>query len=304
MDNLKDIPLDKYDANYAVQPFGLRNMGATCYFNALLQSLISCTSFNKVMLENNFKNPLAKLCSEFLKAVKNNNPNVGEYSPNIWNVMFNLIKSRNDLVKFGYGQQDSHEGYLLFLEALGCLEPYKELSQVQILFEHRYNRYTYCGVCRKFVSKVAEENVEISVQSNLKHPDGDNKSKVDLNELVAAQKNIVNDYKCEKCQSTKKKIRVERITMVPEILVIISKKYTADGKRKENIFTDFPEVLKFGNNEYRAVAQIEHSGGMGGGHYWAVCKRKDGWYNLNDSSYKPDKFSPTNNTYVVFYHVV
>ena len=35
---------------------------------------------------------------------------------------------------------------------------------------------------------------------------------------------------------------------------------------------------------FRQTAQIEHSGSMSGGHYWALCRRADGVYCLNDQS--------------------
>ena len=94
--------------------------------------------------------------------------------------------------------------------------------------------------------------------------------------------------------------------MAPEILIVLSKKY--NSKSKLNTFTEFTQFIEFnGTNgalKYEAVSQIEHSGGMNGGHYWCVSKRNDGWYYLNDSSYVKKEFSVTNNTYIVFYHIV
>ena len=42
---------------------------------------------------------------------------------------------------------------------------------------------------------------------------------------------------------------------------------------------------------------------MSSGHYWAVCKRKGGWFCMNDMNITPAEFSPTNNTYIVIYHI-
>lgn len=41
-----------YDNKYAVDPFGLTNLGNTCWFNSMTQILLSLPSFNKFMLDN------------------------------------------------------------------------------------------------------------------------------------------------------------------------------------------------------------------------------------------------------------
>ena len=45
----------QFNLKYIPHPFGLRNMGATCYFNALIQGLITCTSLTEVCLKNRNK---------------------------------------------------------------------------------------------------------------------------------------------------------------------------------------------------------------------------------------------------------
>ena len=57
--------------------------------------------------------------------------------------------------------------------------------------------------------------------------------------------------------------------------------------------------------KYRLVAQIEHSGGLEGGHYWARCLRGGGAlqaFMLNDTGISPARFGPSAETYIVVYH--
>jgi ubiquitin C-terminal hydrolase len=88
-----------------------------------------------------------------------------------------------------------------------------------------------------------------------------------------------------------------------------------DYQRKLDINVDFPDSLDMtpfvigpqppGGLSYKLVSVIEHSGGLGGGHYIAaalhqVVKR---WYRFNDETVKPIKQhnAHTENGYVLFY---
>ena len=63
----------KYDETYEILPCGFNNLGNTCYFNALIQALLSCTSFNKIIYENkdNKKYKQNKVISKYLEILEN-----------------------------------------------------------------------------------------------------------------------------------------------------------------------------------------------------------------------------------------
>ena len=109
------------------------------------------------------------------------------------------------------------------------------------------------------------------------------------------------------CKKKGEKYKINLLIMIPEILVIMSKKYNT--KEKIDIITEFPEHLVFDNTgggiiSYMAVAQIEHIGSKNSGHYWVICRRKGGWFSINDMLISPSKFSPSSNTFMVFYHMI
>lgn len=315
---------DYYDDKFVPAGYGFRNMGATCYFNAMLQALTSCSSFNKLLVENRSveeykKNAVIKYFTQML-AVAYKNPHdsqLGESSPYIWSKIFEYIKTRSDGHIFTAGQQDAEEGFHMFMEAIDAFQP------LQDLFKHRYESIVYCPDCKEDVSRKMSENIIFKVEPNLKieqlekfkELDSSYGKTVDLNYFLCQQNTSVDkDFKCPKCKVKSEKFMKIRLRMVPEILVVVSQKYTHDKKRgskKLDNLTNFPETLEFNGSadgkkftmQFDAVAQIEHTGSLRSGHYWAVCKRKDGWKTLNDSSVSPGKFKTTKNTYIVFYHI-
>jgi len=90
--------------------------------------------------------------------------------------------------------------------------------------------------------------------------------------------------------------------MIPEILCISVNKYI----RKYN--TKLPNELEFlyktKNKKliYKLVAQSEHYGSQGGGHYNAIVLRKNKSYLCDDMSVNNTILGTTLNTYICFYH--
>lgn len=300
--------LIKYNEEASLSPGGFANMGATCYFNAVLQSLLSCTSFIELCVaEEKSNNDVLNNIKLLINLLKNNTPS--DYmSPKIWKSMvLHKCKTHNINPRhYMVGQQCAREGFHLLMESLD------EFSELQDLFIHRYKSSIYCTDCKQFVSHAESIYSVFEVQANLKTEQLEkfkhaNLSKNDMNTFLSQQHGYVDKgYKCPKCGELNEKYRIDTLVMVPEILVVLSKKY--DANKKINVHTDFPERLTFngtdGKLNYMAVSQIEHSGGLNGGHYWAISKRGDSWYCLNDTRVtEADGFKPTINTYMVFYHL-
>jgi ubiquitin C-terminal hydrolase len=93
--------------------------------------------------------------------------------------------------------------------------------------------------------------------------------------------------------------------MIPEIIVCSFNIYARNGVARTPRY--FPLTLEFpatsgGTMMYKLVGQIEHSGSLAGGHYWARGLRKNGVFRLNDTSTAPSTFETTSGTYIVAYH--
>lgn len=300
-----------YNANYVPQGQGFINLGATCHFNSLLQCILSNPVIYETLIRikdqphvknNRLAQYLIKLWSDALEGKP-----IHEKGIPIWHVIEHISKKQNNLVRMDSGQQDAHEDLMMFLDAI------ETIPEVRQLFEHRHNILVYCDNCADYVIDKFEENLVFEAQSDLKTDQLEKYRKLDkyyqstmlLNDFLRSQNGYVDDnHKCPKCQIKCSKFKTTTLTMVPEILTVVFKKYL-----NKNI-TPFPNTLEFvAKNEtqkliYKLVAQSEHAGGMGGGHYWAVCRRKEGWVRLNDSSVSAGEPGPTANTYMVFYNFV
>lgn len=281
----------KFNTEYLPKPNGFMNTGVICYFNSLIQCLISCTSMTELVMNDpdiKNRNILTNAYHSTLTKLAGANSEV--LSPMLWNCLMKRIRDTGKFGGFGRGQEDSNEGFHVFIESLGS-------AKIERLFDHRFRVYTKCECGHTTESK--DEGFVCDL-SHLELTE-----KIGLNDFLIGNPTKVEDYKCPKCASTESKLQVRKLTMGPEILVILFKKY--DGK----ILISAPNELNFptpqGALKYKLIAQSEHSGSQNGGHYWARALRTHEnevkAFLLNDTSVNPSKLVATNETYMLFYHV-
>jgi len=271
-------------------------MGAICYFNALTQALLSCSSFNQAVLTegDKFESSVGKAVYEMMTKL----PNIGgSNNVNVMNTVFEKAKERKDLSALIGGNQCCLEAYILLIE-------YIDSKCIERLFKHRFNEIIHCLKCDKMTMVQKKcDNIIFDVPSNFKFDDT-NPSLQDF--IKQSLVTLVGNYKCTRCGSVDQKIKMEMLIMVPEIVVLVFQAGIPPNKLsipEKFILPGEDDEKKDVPLEYNAVAQIEHSGTSTGGHYWAICKRNDGWYELNDSSVSESQFGVTTNTYMVFYHI-
>ena len=99
----------------------------------------------------------------------------------------------------------------------------------------------------------------------------------------------------------------------PKVLIITLKRYSPDGRFKNDAFVDFPlenlDLSKYvvgyrsKSYKYKLIGVANHMGGISGGHYTAFVNTENTWYCFNDSSVStinPNEIV-SNSTYCLFY---
>ncbi len=155
------------------------------------------------------------------------------------------------------------------------------------------------------------------VRGKYSNNDGGNKTLFDCLEYFRKEEYLEegNEWYCKKCKKFQKAKKKMEIFYVPKILMICLKRFSNERRfswEKNNSFIDFPinnmdlkdyVIADKENVKYDLYAVSQHFGGVGGGHYTAVCKNFGNWYNYNDSScYSTnEKDVVSSSAYVLFY---
>lgn len=313
-----DEEIIRYNPKFIFPGNGLINVGNICYFNSLMQCVLSCPSIFEVLHLNRKSYAVRtnitanKLLDLYDAQIAGKD--IRDLCIPVWHDIINASQKRNDAVKMDlYNQHDAHEGLLILLDLLD------NIPEIKRLFEHRRLIKILCENCKKWCVKKEETDFVFEVEPDLKVPQLDKFKNIsgdtrDMNEFLMKQNSYVDDdHTCGFCKSRGAKYKTTILTMIPEIITIVIKKYD------KKINTYFPEFLTFKkktvsggkqkNLIYRIVAQSEHGGNMNGGHYWAICLRKEtrdslSWYRLDDSSVSRASHGPTENSYMLFYHFI
>jgi ubiquitin C-terminal hydrolase len=301
--------MEFYDPHSVPAPNGFFNTGAICYWNALMQSLVSLPAFNRAMLANEAsfaKNPIANNIISYLRSALTTNGDTGANTTKfatasnaILSAMITQMRKNRRFVdlEFGNRQESASEGFVLLLDML-------KSPEVERVFGNRYKLSSWCPHCNEEIMVTTDQSFQI----NLFYSDKPTDSK-GFRDLIMSHPDEHVGYKCEKCKNViEKGVRFHTLKMLREIMVVEFNKYMSKDMRW------FPREMEFPSTsgkplKYKLVSIIEHSGGLSGGHYWARSYRPTSategkWYKFNDIGVSDADAEPSDASYMMFYHVV
>lgn len=265
----------------AREPNGFYNIGMICYFNSLLQSLISCTQIADININKKSQNDLL---NEYIKLVNDNNP-ISTQSISVLKCLMEKLQNSKNKSQFGHWQESASEGLVLFMEQMP--------KNINELILHRQKKFVMCGNCGKCGNTTESYNIHFEMfGTNIKSVD-------ELVRHLLLNSECVPDYICDFCHKTNPRtIQYEKLDMLPEIVVLLYNKYNEE----EHLKTHFvPAEFVISNLKYKQVAQIRHYGNLNGGHYTACVARDDKIYLCNDSNISHGDLNPNSAAYMVFY---
>lgn len=289
--------ITKYNPDDVPVHFGLNNTGVICWFNSLMQALMSCSAVNRFLIDNKSVFANNQFISEYIATLEivldesnKSSVNFAARSAYLFGAFLDMARGQSRLQQFASNQQCGHEAFTMFMDVIG--------NGISSLFETTYQYFIVCESCRKISSKTHDKSLII----HLFDPSFKPTTAEEFAKYVRHHPSEHDEFECVCGHKMNDFKRIEVLYNVSSVLVFALNKF------HEKKMVWFPKEFTIPGRgcelRYRLVAQIQHSGGMHGGHYWATSLRRGKTMTTNDTSVYPEQLDPRPESYLLFYHIV
>lgn len=290
-----------------LHPFGLHNLGNSCYANAVLQCLMFTRPLASYLLgglhsKNCSKREWCFMC-EFEKLIVEGKQGKTALSPT--GILSHLHEIGSS---FGPGkQEDAHEFLRHSIDAMqsvcmkeartgGAHRLAEETTLVQLIFGGYLRSKIKCTRCH-VSSEQYERMLDLTVEI-----DGDISSLEEALQRFTSTEVMDGDnrYQCSRCKSYERAKKKLTISEAPNVLTIALKRYQSGKFGKISKAIRFPETLNLSSymstrddispvySLYGVVVHHDVMNAAFSGHYVCYVKDTHGkWYKTDDSQVKP-----------------
>ena len=142
---------------------------------------------------------------------------------------------------------------------------------------------------------------------------------LEADNLKEAYKNYISDttvyepgsLKCKACGERPETVITKEMVKLPKYCIFLFNRFDYIRNCKNNKKISYPKILQLSDSykddmNYELRSITIHSGGLYGGHYTAVAKKKNKWMSLNDSFINEIKSKQAmgKQAYILFYRRV
>jgi len=259
---------------------GIKNLGATCHLNSLLQQLYHINDFRRLIFKAFVDKPSSIILKElsFIFALLDKS-------------ITSSISAKDLTAAFGWNrsttgsQQCSFELLNVLIEALQQTSKFLD-EELQELFKIQTSQILLCPDCNFSSSKI-EDFYYITLD-----PPKSNKEMRTMNDIIidSFKKEIV-DWKCSNCNNHVQASKYSEIKSLPKTLILhlnrLNFDYNTMRRQKLTYPISFPSELKatvfYNNNNdddikdklddmYEFSSCVIHTGSANGGHYKCLAR--------------------------------